>query len=110
MSPKEKRLKEIEEGKPEMKAIQENYHSVISSVPIIEYVYETPKWAYRVANLLKLIPLSIGIFLTLLIYNTCMFSDECNSMVTGFLILLALVSFQAAGWPIDKLVKFNIKN
>lgn len=72
----------------------------------VEYYISAKKY-YPVMFIGKIFHSSIGIFLTVLLYNQCLFNSECNIVVTVFLAILALSSFQAAGFPIDKLA--NIK-
>ncbi|MEW6095464.1 MAG: hypothetical protein AB1567_02905 [bacterium] len=70
--------------------------------------YRNPKRRYYLIEWgLKLIFLGIGIFITILLYNKCLFNPNCNPIVTIYFTLLGLTCFLHAGLSIDKLA--NVK-
>lgn len=57
----------------------------------------------------KLVFLSLGVYITILLYQKCLFNPQCNTVVTTYFALLGLLSFGAAGlFPVEKLIG-NIK-
>ena len=73
----------------------------------IEYQISSRRY-YFVEFILKIIYSLIGGFISYLLYSKCLFNLDCNPIVTVFFSVLALSCFQAAGFPIEKLVN-NIK-
>ncbi|MEW6620504.1 MAG: hypothetical protein AB1422_14405 [bacterium] len=70
--------------------------------------YEIPKGRYRLFEWsVKLVCLGVGIFITTLLYNKCLFNQNCNIIISVYFALLGLTFFSAAGLPVDKVV--NIK-
>lgn len=69
---------------------------------------KSPKWRYYLIEWsIKLIFLGLGVFLTVLLYNKCLFNPNCNTIVTIYFALLGLTCFLQAGLPIERLT--NIK-
>lgn len=71
--------------------------------------YKPHKWIYVTEWGIKIIFFSLGVFITVLLYNKCLFNSSCNTIVTIYFALLGLTCFLHAGFSIDKLtnVKLN---
>ncbi|MDI6780550.1 MAG: hypothetical protein QME49_00335 [bacterium] len=76
---------------------------------VTEEYKKTPKWIYCWEWGWKAIVLGIGIFITVLLYNKCLFNPNCNVVVAVYFALIGLACFAHIGLPIDKLtnVKLN---
>lgn len=69
---------------------------------------KTPKWKYYLIEWCeKLIFVGIGIFITVLLYQKCLFNPACNTIISIYFAVLGLACFAQAGLRLDKLA--NIK-
>lgn len=69
---------------------------------------ETPKWKYYlIEGSVKSIFVGGGIFITVLLYQKCLFNPAANTVVTIYFAVLGLAFFAQAGLRLDKLA--NIK-
>ena len=72
-----------------------------------EYQIHAKKF-YVIKFIDKMIHLLVGVSISYyVLYDKCLFSLNCNPIATVFFSILALSCFQAAGFPIEKLM--NIK-
>ncbi|MEK7814111.1 MAG: hypothetical protein AAB296_10155 [Candidatus Desantisbacteria bacterium] len=71
--------------------------------------YRIPKWISYLECGRKLIIFGVGVFITVLLYNKCLFNPNCNVVVAVYFALIGLACFAHVGLPIDKLtnVKLN---
>ncbi len=72
--------------------------------------YKTPKWKYYLIEWgWKIIFSALGVFITVLLYDRCLFNPNCNTIVTIYFALLGLglTCFLHAGVSVDKLA--NVK-
>lgn len=57
----------------------------------------------------KFVFFTLGVSITILLYQKCLFNPQCNTVVTTYFALLGLLFFGAAGlFPVEKLIG-NIK-
>ena len=72
-------------------------------------VYPMPKGRYLLLSILiKLAFLSVGILISIKLYQDCLFRQDCNAIVTAYFALLGLACFATAGLSFEKLTNFSI--
>lgn len=73
-----------------------------------ETKYKIPRWKYWLIEIgSKLLFILIGVGITILLYDKCLFNPKCNTVVTIYFAILGLTFFTQAGLSIDKVA--NIK-
>jgi uncharacterized Tic20 family protein len=74
----------------------------------IEYQISA-KIYYAIELIFKIMYLFVGAVISYyILYNICLVNFTCNSIVTFFFSILALSCFQAAGFPIEKLMNIRL--
>ncbi|MEW6609137.1 MAG: hypothetical protein AB1414_17125 [bacterium] len=78
----------------------------------LEYEVEkkeyTPKRKYYLFEWMgRGIFFGLGVWISFILYNQCLFNPDCNTIVTIYFAVLGLTCFLHAGFSIDKLA--NIK-
>lgn len=90
-------------GEIEMEGLKEEieYDGIENTAKTSKKRYYFIEWS------IKLIFVGLGVFITVLLYNKCLFNPNCNLIVTSYFALLGLTCFLHAGFSIDKLA--NVK-
>ncbi len=73
----------------------------------VEKKYKPRKLEWLVEKGVKLFFLGVGVSISVLLYNNCLFNPNCNTIVTIYFALLGLACFLHAGVSVDKLA--NVK-